>query len=63
MLKKNTPPYLQVRLSGWAKKRNAKFYVRALKYAIELDVDYAAIHPITPVPGTELWKKRKMRGG
>lgn len=33
-----------------------------LKYAQEMRVDYPAFHPITPVPGTELWNKAKQQG-
>lgn len=30
-----------------------------LKFAEELGLDYPALHPLTPIPGTELWEKAK----
>jgi anaerobic magnesium-protoporphyrin IX monomethyl ester cyclase len=39
-----------------------KTMLEQLKYAKELDVDYPAFHPMTPVPGTELWKEAKRKG-
>ncbi len=33
-----------------------------LNYAKELELDYPGFHPITPLPGTELWKEAKENG-
>ncbi len=33
-----------------------------LKFAKELSPDYAAFHPLMPIPGTELWKEAKRKG-
>lgn len=33
--------------------------IEQLKFAEELDLDYPAFHPMTPVPGTSLWKRAK----
>lgn len=35
---------------------------RLLAYVEELDPDYPAFHPITPVPGTQLWKEANEEG-
>jgi anaerobic magnesium-protoporphyrin IX monomethyl ester cyclase len=33
-----------------------------LKFARELDLDYPAFHPLTPIPGTPYWEKAKKEG-
>ena len=35
---------------------------RLLNYVEKLNPDYPAFHPITPVPGTQLWKEAKEEG-
>jgi len=36
--------------------------MRQLEYALEIKTDYPAFHPITPVPGTKLWREAKEKG-
>jgi anaerobic magnesium-protoporphyrin IX monomethyl ester cyclase len=33
--------------------------MRQVKYAKELDLDFPAFHPLTPIPGTAFWEKAK----
>ena len=33
-----------------------------VKYAKEITADYPAFHPLTPVPGTELWEESQKEG-
>lgn len=36
--------------------------LRVAEFAKEIDVDYPGFHPLTPIPGTELWKEAKEKG-
>jgi len=33
-----------------------------VKYAVEIDIDYPAFHPVAPVPGTYLYQETKKSG-
>lgn len=36
--------------------------LKQVRYAKEIDVDYPAFHPMTPVPGTDTWREAKEKG-
>jgi len=36
--------------------------LKQVRYAKEIDADYPAFHPMTPVPGTEFWREAKEKG-
>lgn len=36
--------------------------LRQVRYAKEIAADYPAFHPMTPVPGTEVWREAKEKG-
>lgn len=36
--------------------------LRQVEYAKEIAADYPAFHPLTPVPGTEVWREAKEKG-
>lgn len=58
LLRKKYPSlFLQTTFIVGLRQDTAESMDRLLRYVEKLDPDYPAFHPITPVPGTELWKE------
>ncbi len=63
MLKDKYPRvFRQVTFIVGTRDETAKSMSRQVEYAKEIAADYPAFHPLTPVPGTELWNEAKRNG-
>ncbi|MBI2060425.1 MAG: cobalamin B12-binding domain-containing protein [Nitrospirae bacterium] len=63
MLKRNHPTVFRqgTFIVGIRDETRESMY-QQLQYAKELGLDYPGFHPLTPVPGTEVWEDAKARG-
>lgn len=63
LLKKKYPEvFRQATFIVGIRSETRKSLLRQLQYAKEISADYPGFHPLTPVPGTELWEEAVEKG-